>query len=185
MADANFSTAPRSPCRARHRVVKLPTLLNQHLGFLQRIENLPIQTLVPQFPIKGFAVSVLPRTSRLDEQRFVPTDASHCFIRRAVISAPFMQSPSSSITRALFNRRATRIAKHSRVNSSIITSKRRLRPSCVRASTNRNSRRGCDVTVAVECRSRRSRIRSVYLRPAICSWSSSLAVESLLERSLR
>ncbi len=44
-------------------------------------------------------------------------------------------SQSTSITSAAFSLRATRIAKHSRVNSSTTFSRRTLRPSCVRAST--------------------------------------------------
>ena len=36
--------------------------------------------------------------------------------------------------RNIDNRRATRMARHSRVNSSIMVSSRKLRPSCVRAS---------------------------------------------------
>jgi hypothetical protein len=40
-----------------------------------------------------------------------------------------------AVASRLFKRRATRIAKHWRVNSSIIVSNRKLRRSCVRTST--------------------------------------------------
>ena len=41
----------------------------QHLCLLQRRENLPVEEFVPEFAVEAFDVAVLPRTSRLDEQR--------------------------------------------------------------------------------------------------------------------
>jgi len=129
------------------RVVVLPPHFHDHLRFFQRIEDLPVQAFIPQLSVKRFAVAVLPRAAGSMNIGRVPTVRSHCCTRRAVISAPVslhtysgtplwsMPSPSVSITCVLLSRRATRIARHSRVNSSIITSSRKLRPSCVRAST--------------------------------------------------
>src|SRR4051812_2112420 len=42
---------------------------DENLGFLQRIEEFPVQQLIPQLPVKGFDVSILPRTPWLDEER--------------------------------------------------------------------------------------------------------------------
>jgi hypothetical protein len=41
--------------------------LDDALGFVQRIEEFPVQQLIPQIPVKGLDISVLPRTARLDE----------------------------------------------------------------------------------------------------------------------
>ena len=50
-------------------VVLHSPLLDHDLRLLQRIENLPVQALVPQLPVKALAVPVLPRTARFDVQR--------------------------------------------------------------------------------------------------------------------
>ena len=42
------------------RVVVNPPLLNQDLGFLQGVEYLAVQELVPEARVEAFAVSVLP-----------------------------------------------------------------------------------------------------------------------------
>jgi hypothetical protein len=51
------------------RVVLHAPLLDHHLRFLQRIENLPIQALPSQFPDETFAVSIHPRTAGFDVPR--------------------------------------------------------------------------------------------------------------------
>jgi hypothetical protein len=51
------------------RVVLHSPLLYHHLRFFQRVENLPIQTLISQLPVKTFAVAVLPRASGFNVQR--------------------------------------------------------------------------------------------------------------------
>ena len=51
------------------RVVMDPPPFDDHLSFFQRVEDLPVQTFVPQLAIERFAVSVLPRTARFNEQR--------------------------------------------------------------------------------------------------------------------
>ena len=43
--------------------------VRHHLCLLQRRENLPVEEFVPEFAVEAFDVAVLPRTSRLDEQR--------------------------------------------------------------------------------------------------------------------
>lgn len=52
-----------------YSVVVPPPLLDQDTGFLQRVEDLPVQQLIPQLPVERLDVPVLPRTARLDEQR--------------------------------------------------------------------------------------------------------------------
>src|ERR1700680_4388679 len=48
------------------RVVLHAPVLDHHLRLPQRVENFSIQALVPQLPIKTFAVPVLPRTAWFD-----------------------------------------------------------------------------------------------------------------------
>src|ERR1039458_8105126 len=57
-------------------VVFHPPLLDHDLCLLQRVKNLSIQAFIPQLPVEALAVTVLPRTARLDVQR-----------SRAVVSA--------------------------------------------------------------------------------------------------
>jgi hypothetical protein len=47
--------------------VTLP-LLHQHLGLLERREDLPIEKRVSELAIEGLDGAVLPRTPRLDEE---------------------------------------------------------------------------------------------------------------------
>jgi len=49
------------------RVVLTAPALDEDLGFVQRIEEFPVQQLIPQLPVKGLDIPVLPRTARLDE----------------------------------------------------------------------------------------------------------------------
>jgi hypothetical protein len=51
------------------RVVLTAPAFDEDLGFLQRIEEFPVQQLIPQLPVKGLDVPILPRTPWLDEER--------------------------------------------------------------------------------------------------------------------
>ena len=46
------------------RIVVLSPLLDQDGGFLQRIEDLSVQELVPEFAVKALIIAVLPWRSR-------------------------------------------------------------------------------------------------------------------------
>ena len=50
-------------------VVEASPLLNEHLRFLQRVEDLAVQALIPQFSIETFAIAVLPGRPGLDVER--------------------------------------------------------------------------------------------------------------------
>ena len=50
------------------RVVLTAPAFDEDLGFLQRIEEFPVQQLIPQLSVKGLHVAILPRTPWLDEQ---------------------------------------------------------------------------------------------------------------------
>jgi hypothetical protein len=41
-----------------------PPTLNQHLRFLQRIEQLAIQKLIPELTVKALIIAILPRAKR-------------------------------------------------------------------------------------------------------------------------
>jgi hypothetical protein len=53
-----------------YRIVFPPPALYQDLGLLQGVENLPVEQLIPQFPIEALVVTVLPRTARFNKERF-------------------------------------------------------------------------------------------------------------------
>src|SRR6185437_11210181 len=77
-------------------VVELPPLLDHHVCLFERIENLSIQTLVSQLPVERFAVSVLPGTPRLDEERLGahrghPLPHSPCGHLRAVVRSHMLR----------------------------------------------------------------------------------------------
>lgn len=48
------------------RVVVLAPLLDNNGGFLQAVEDLPIEQFIAQFSVKGLAVAVLPGTAGFD-----------------------------------------------------------------------------------------------------------------------
>jgi hypothetical protein len=52
------------------RIVFLPPALYQDLGLLQGIEDLAVEQLIPQFPIKALVVAILPRTPGFNVERF-------------------------------------------------------------------------------------------------------------------
>ena len=47
----------------------------QYLHLLERIKDLPVQQLIPQFPVEALVVAVLPRTARLYVER-LDTDSA-------------------------------------------------------------------------------------------------------------
>jgi hypothetical protein len=53
-------------------IVFLSPALYQDLGFLQGIEDLAVEQLIPQFPIKALVVAILPRTPGFNVERFDP-----------------------------------------------------------------------------------------------------------------
>jgi hypothetical protein len=50
-------------------VVMAPPILDQYLGFFQRIEDLPIEQLITQLAIEALDIAILPGAALLDEQR--------------------------------------------------------------------------------------------------------------------
>jgi hypothetical protein len=57
------------------RIVFLPPALYQDLGLLQGIEDLAVEQLIPQLPIKALVVAILPRTPGFNVERFDPYSA--------------------------------------------------------------------------------------------------------------
>lgn len=51
------------------RVVLTPPSFNQDFRVPKRVEDLPVEQFVAQFPVERLDITVLPRTARLDEQR--------------------------------------------------------------------------------------------------------------------
>ena len=81
------------------RVVVLPPALDQHLSFLQRIEDLPVQKFVPQLAVERFIEAVLPRAAGLDEHRLHadPTEPVAHDLRhklRPVVGADMLRRPT-------------------------------------------------------------------------------------------
>lgn len=79
-------------------VIKLPPLLNQHLGFASTGEPLPVQAFVTQFAVEAFHKTVLPGTARLDIGRtdIVVTQPLHyccCGKLAAIVQADEYQLP--------------------------------------------------------------------------------------------
>jgi hypothetical protein len=58
-----------------YRIVFPTPALYQDLGLLQGIENLPVEQLITQLPIEALVVTVLPRTTRFNIERFDPYSA--------------------------------------------------------------------------------------------------------------
>jgi hypothetical protein len=50
-------------------VVEASPLFDQHLGLLECVEEFEVQALVSELAVKAFAITVLPGTSRFDEER--------------------------------------------------------------------------------------------------------------------
>ena len=49
------------------RIVMVSPAFDEHLGLLQRVEDLSIEQLVSELPIEGLVEPVLPRASGLDD----------------------------------------------------------------------------------------------------------------------
>ena len=49
-------------------VVVLPPAFDQHLGFVQRGEDLAVEKLVTQLAVEALVAAILPGASRFDEQ---------------------------------------------------------------------------------------------------------------------
>ena len=48
-------------------VVRLPPILDKHLRFSQRVEDLTVEQFVPELPVEALVVPVLPRAAGLNE----------------------------------------------------------------------------------------------------------------------
>ena len=129
---AAYSRVP-SAVATRHRSITICASFN----------DLSIQAFIPQLCVEALTVAVLPGTPWLDIENSsaqfpepVPQflgDELGPVVRTDVLGLP--TSANTSMTSALPNRLATRIARHSRVYSSSSTSNRRARPSWVIAFT--------------------------------------------------
>ena len=58
---------PQRTMRAVRIVVASPAF-DEDLGFVQRIEEFPVQQLIPKLSVKGFDIANLPETTPLNEQ---------------------------------------------------------------------------------------------------------------------
>src|SRR5918998_1065305 len=135
-----------------HRVVVPTPVLDDHLCLLQCVEDLSFQKLIPKLRVEALARAVLPRTARLD----VGCPGSHS---RDPLGHSFgdelgpgvganvpRNTTQDELVRERIDHidsfRLTRMARHSRVNSSMMLSMRNLRPSWVRSSTKHTTRHG-------------------------------------------
>lgn len=50
-------------------IILLPPPGRQHLGLLQRGEDLAIEQFISEFPVEALDIPVLPRAATLDEER--------------------------------------------------------------------------------------------------------------------
>ena len=69
-------------------VVVLPPAFDQHLGFVQRGEDLAVEKLVTQLAVEALVVAILLGASRFDEQ---PPLGSHSRTAVAVNSLPLSE----------------------------------------------------------------------------------------------
>ena len=56
-------------------IVFLPPALYQDLGLLQGVEDLAVEQLIPQLPIKALVVAIPPRTTGFNLERCDPYSA--------------------------------------------------------------------------------------------------------------
>ena len=128
-------------------VVLLPPPLRENLRLGQRVEEFPVEEFVPKLAVEGLDVPVLPGTAGFDEEGRNP-DARQPLPHggrrqlRTVVRAEIgrrARATKSAVscwrTSSEVRRRATRMARHSRVYSSTTVSIRSARPSCVRSWT--------------------------------------------------
>ena len=114
-----------------HGVVVPSPSLDHNLGLVERVEDLPVEQFVTQFSVEGFAVAILPGAARFDigglgSDGRNPFPKCRCHELWAVIGTDVRWNPrcmkrsaSTSMTSVALSLRATRIARLSRVNSSI------------------------------------------------------------------
>src|SRR5262245_27278578 len=130
-----------------NRIVMASPALNDDLGLAQSVEDLAAEQLIAKAGVEALDVAVLPRTAPLDIGNFGadsgdPSLDSLGDELRSVVgpdvtgnAAQMNRSERTSMTSIALSLRATRIARHSWVNSSMTLSIRYRRPSWVRSST--------------------------------------------------
>ena len=124
-----------------------PPAFDDDPGFLQRVEDLAVEQFIAKLRVEALAIAVLPRAAGLDVGR-PGSDRSDPFLDgfgnelRAIVrtdvawnAAQDEQVRETSMTSVDLSLRLIRIARHSRVNSSMTLSMRYFRPSWVRSST--------------------------------------------------
>src|ERR687883_664022 len=129
-----------------HGVVVTAPALDDDLRLAQRVEDLAVEQLVAQSRIETLDKAVLPRTARRDVSGLRADRADHSCTALATNSGPLSErmcsgtprrmnrSDSTSMTSIELSRRDARMPRHSCVNSSMMLSRRSLRPSWVRSS---------------------------------------------------
>ncbi len=140
-ARKQYGSVSRPPVRVQ------PPLLEDHPGLLQCIEDFQVQQLVPEPGVEALAVAVLPGAAGLDEQR-PDAQAAEPGPQRlgaepwAVVRAdvPGRAAGHEQLGQKLGDapavmRRATRIVRYRRLNSSTTVRMRSTRPPWVRART--------------------------------------------------
>src|SRR5215470_2585346 len=121
--------------------------LDDDLGLAQSVEDLAVEQLIAKAGVEALDVAVLPRAAPLDVGG-LGTGSRDPFLHglgdelRSIVGPDVSgnarrmnRSDRTSITSIALSLRATRIARHSWVNSSSTLSIRYLRPSWVRSST--------------------------------------------------
>src|SRR3954468_16931705 len=128
-------------------VVMPAPALDDDLRLAKSVEDLAVEQFVPQPGIEALDIAILPRAARSDVGGLGSNAEIHSWTALAMNSGPLSErmwpgtprrmnkSESTSMTSMALSLRATRIAKHSCVNSSMTLSIRNLRLSCVRSST--------------------------------------------------
>ena len=120
--------------------------LDEHLCFSQREEDFSVQQFIAQLAVEAFAVAILPWTPRRDVNSLRTEPCQPLPELLGTLSGPLsermcsgmpwvsVKSANTSIASLARMRRATWIAKHWRVYSSIITISLMVRPSSVRSN---------------------------------------------------
>src|SRR4051812_43912274 len=124
-----------------HRIVVAPPVFDYDLRLLQCVEEFSVQQLITQFAVEALAIAVLPRTSGFDVSR-PGADGSYPLAKsQGDESGPLSErmcegtpreiysSQSDSMTSVALSFRATRMARLSRLNSSMMHSIRNALPS--------------------------------------------------------
>jgi hypothetical protein len=179
------------------RVVLDPPLLDHNLRLLQGTEDFPIQAFVSQLAVEAFAVTVFPGTPRFDVQRSrpqtgqplpqLPSHELRALSERRCSGMPFssITSPRVSITSWPPSLRATRIARDSRVYSSIsVSAGEASRRRVSWRSRSRSSKHVSAVPAAVARTTRRSTI-SAFAASAFAASSALPAARSPIRAAQR